>query len=78
MSRKVYALSLLLCHSDYDIYGICTAFFVIKCAGGDFVEMTDKERRQIEELFINLLLRLLYDKGKIGAPTKDGEQWAKK
>lgn len=42
------------------------------------MELTDKERRQIEELFINLLLRLLYDKGKIGAPTKDGEQWAKK
>ena len=42
------------------------------------MELTDKERRQIEELFINLLLRLLYDKGKIGAPTKDGEQWEKK
>ena len=60
------------------LFGICTAFFVIKCAGGDFVEMTDKERRQIEELFINLLLRLLYEKEKIGAPTKDGEQWEKK
>ena len=42
------------------------------------MELTDKERRQIEELFINLLLRLLYDKGKIGALIKDGEQWAKK
>lgn len=60
------------------LYGICTAFFVIKCAGGDFVELTDKERRQIEELFINLLLRLLYEKGKIGSPIKDEEQWAKK
>ena len=40
--------------------------------------MTDKERRQIEELFINLLLRLLYEEGKIGSPIKDEEQWAKK
>lgn len=72
----MYALSLLLCHSDYDIYGICTAVFVIKCAGGDFVELTDKERRQIEELFIDLLLRLLYEKGKIGSPIKDGEKCA--
>ena len=41
------------------------------------MELTDKERRQIEELFINLLLRLLYEKEKIGAPTKDGELWEK-
>ncbi|MGN0611625.1 MAG: hypothetical protein ACI4JI_07545 [Ruminiclostridium sp.] len=40
------------------------------------MEMTDKERRQIEELFIDLLLRLLYEKGKIDIPIKDGEKCA--
>lgn len=40
--------------------------------------MTDNERERIEELLIELILQLLNEKGKTGAPIKESEKWAER
>lgn len=58
--------------------GICTSVSVIKCAGGDIVEMTEKERSRIEEMLVDLVLALLYEKGIISTPVEDCGIWTDK